>query len=690
MKNLVIWDWVFLARFCFLSHQGRFEYNIEFNEENGDPNLLLYYDTKDQWPSVYKTQKTCAEKEAVVHVDQNQVINLTARLPNYKTLAGCFYANERPTGMKGKGTKNSDKTYTITIPTLPSRKKMPTMASTSKEVQSTTIFDYSASTIEYDTEATSFTDWTSETTTDSTESENLGVENEIFETTTQTDVINRTRKVLVKRFVPEFRSSNQKMNRNVICHNGRSFTSSRERWWFVALSNCKSHKGIHVKYRILMTNGPPGDYWHEHLSADEFYILPILTAFTVSYTVLLLVIVVSAAELKARQLLHTTYKIFFLSVILQLFGIMLQTIAYLKYAMTGLDTMRLKRFGSIFMGASETCFLLLLLLLAKGYTVTRGRLPVSCSIKLTIFMCCYVVTYIAIFIYESLVFDPGEVLYLFESPAGYALIMLRLLAWCMFIYSTIFTLKHYPEKGNFYYPFNICGTLWFVAGPAFILSGNTYIDKWVRESVVCAMLLFIAFGGHLSFLILTMPSVANKNFPFHVRTTQIGVLELHPRNGTTTVENFVHHPYEPTIAEQTIIIPLTRRTEEIFEGMYNRPTYSSVKRTDESQEIQIERDNMMENVLNWSVAKNPPTLDYSQFVAHRRESIVSGNSMISTGTPAHNDRRDSQTNQSISGRYDDYMHDVPLELFTISKMSLSTHDSTNRQNSEMNNHHEQH
>lgn len=43
-------------------------------------------------------------------------------------------------------------------------------------------------------------------------------------------------------------------------------------------------------------------------------------------------------------------------------------------------------------------------------------------------------------------FDPGEVLYLYESPAGYGLMVLRVFAWCMFVYSTIFTLKHYPEK----------------------------------------------------------------------------------------------------------------------------------------------------------------------------------------------------------------------------------------------------
>lgn len=44
--------------------------------------------------------------------------------------------------------------------------------------------------------------------------------------------------------------------------------------------------------------------------------------------------------------------------------------------------------------------------------------------------------------------------------------------------------------------------MWFIAGPAFILSANSYIDKWIRESVVCAVLQFITFGGHLTFLVI--------------------------------------------------------------------------------------------------------------------------------------------------------------------------------------------
>jgi len=29
-------------------------------------------------------------------------------------------------------------------------------------------------------------------------------------------------------------------------------------------------QGLSMRYKFLMTNGQPGDYWHEHFSADEF------------------------------------------------------------------------------------------------------------------------------------------------------------------------------------------------------------------------------------------------------------------------------------------------------------------------------------------------------------------------------------------------------------------------------------
>lgn len=55
----------------------------------------------------------------------------------------------------------------------------------------------------------------------------------------------------------------------VKCHNAGKFFSSRERWWYIAIANCGSEKGLDITYRFKMTNGAPGDFWHEHFSADE-------------------------------------------------------------------------------------------------------------------------------------------------------------------------------------------------------------------------------------------------------------------------------------------------------------------------------------------------------------------------------------------------------------------------------------
>lgn len=55
----------------------------------------------------------------------------------------------------------------------------------------------------------------------------------------------------------------------VRCHNAGKFISSRDRWWYIAISSCNSKQGLDIRYRFKMTNGESGDFWNEHFSADE-------------------------------------------------------------------------------------------------------------------------------------------------------------------------------------------------------------------------------------------------------------------------------------------------------------------------------------------------------------------------------------------------------------------------------------
>jgi len=58
------------------------------------------------------------------------------------------------------------------------------------------------------------------------------------------------------------------------------------------------------------------------------------------------------------------------------------------------------------------------------------------------------------------VFDPGLVLYLYESPPGYALLALRLIGWVWFSYAVFVTVKRFPRKVRFYIPLYVFYTVW--------------------------------------------------------------------------------------------------------------------------------------------------------------------------------------------------------------------------------------
>lgn len=94
------------------------------------------------------------------------------------------------------------------------------------------------------------------------------------------------------------------------------------------------------------------------------------------------------------------------------------------------------------------------------------------------------------------------------------------------------------------------------------------LDPWVRESAVFIAFAFVAFVGHAMFLWLTWPSRANGFFPYHVKTNHIGIA-----SNDDDGADYPRHTYEPApVPDSTIIIPLSRRTEEFVHstaGVYN-------------------------------------------------------------------------------------------------------------------------
>lgn len=159
-------------------------------------------------------------------------------------------------------------------------------------------------------------------------------------------------------------------------------------------------------------------------------------------------------------------------------------------------------------------------------------------------MTLYTLTHVVLLIYEAEFFDPGQVLYTYESPAGYGLIGLQVAAYVWFCYAVLVSLRHFPEKQPFYVPFFAAYTLWFFAVPVMALIANFGIPKWAREKIVNGIQLGIHLYAHGVFLIMTRPSAANKNFPYHVRTSQIASAGVPGPGGNQSADKaFPQHVY---------------------------------------------------------------------------------------------------------------------------------------------------
>ena len=59
--------------------------------------------------------------------------------------------------------------------------------------------------------------------------------------------------------------------------------------------------------------------------------------------------------------------------------------------------------GRAFESLSTIIFLLMLILMGKGYTITRGKLSAISTIKITVFFTLYTIAYIVMFIWEGIV-----------------------------------------------------------------------------------------------------------------------------------------------------------------------------------------------------------------------------------------------------------------------------------------------
>jgi hypothetical protein len=285
------------------------------------------------------------------------------------------------------------------------------------------------------------------------------------------------------------------------------------KWWvYVVLTNCgvdNTMGDLHdIRYSFNMTTGTGSESMH--IPVDDGGILTATTVFLILQVMLGVLCLKVMQSLQQQRLLHYTMILLFSSIYTYLVGLVLQYLYLRVLADRGARKHRVHIAASVCIATAEMCVLLLLILLAKGWTIVRAKISATGRVKIASYMTTYFVIYWMAFAATEVEMRPGNDTHMNNSTLGWTVIALRLLATVWLIYTGCRTMQRFPQSSDFYIKFLVLSVLWMVVLPGaaayFLQFGNLFQQKRDLNSARCSLL----FVVQLALLVFYRPNMAHK------------------------------------------------------------------------------------------------------------------------------------------------------------------------------------
>lgn len=281
------------------------------------------------------------------------------------------------------------------------------------------------------------------------------------------------------------------------------------RFWFVSAVSCyitadtcvwkhTVDDDLEIYYDIWFVNGNP-DKKHinpfEHqFSFEQHDVLEVHVVFFVLYTIL-----VPLQIYALTKKLHPITKLLTTCMVMEYIGAFSNVIHVVTFAFNGVGVEPLRIAGN-FVDTMGQCFLvMLLLLIAKGWTITKPEL----SHKYILFGVwgLYTLIYIFLFIWNLTEIDVISDIDEWQTWPGYLILGFRMciMAWFFFELLHTFSAEMNREKVRFYLHFGAGFLVWFTYLPILVLIGMNLSALWRFKTMLSIM-----YGADfLAFAVLT-------------------------------------------------------------------------------------------------------------------------------------------------------------------------------------------
>jgi len=312
----------------------------------------------------------------------------------------------------------------------------------------------------------------------------------------------------------------------------------RPHYWWIAVAQC-GEDSISFQYDFTFMN--PGGAWEQQFSYDDQGLVGMYLFFWLVFTLGLMGHLLGVWQMVRNGTYHVLVRLLSAAIVLETTSLFVSFIHYAIYASNGIGSPGLLGLGDLLDMASQLVFMFLLVLIAKGWTITKQE--ITHKRILLILVSTLLLGYLIMFTWENVGVDPASTLYIYESPPGIVVVILRVLVllWFLWCLKSTHGEESHPSKKRFYLVFGAIYTAWFLMLP-FITLVALGIPAWNRYRVVQGMYLTATMLGYAALGYLFWPSKISEYFQiekgdFLDSTTLLG-------QGGKASANDASNPYE--------------------------------------------------------------------------------------------------------------------------------------------------
>ncbi|XP_060068934.1 uncharacterized protein LOC132549052 [Ylistrum balloti] len=264
------------------------------------------------------------------------------------------------------------------------------------------------------------------------------------------------------------------------------------RFWYVSLVACQRNncvwernndKPFDLDYDIWLVNGNPASKhfnpFEHQFSFDDHDIFEIYLVFLIFYIVILPIWIYAFIKQK-----HPITQLFTSVIALEVTGIALNLLHLLIFSFNGVGFFPLEIVGNAVDTISQCIFMLFLLLVARGWTIThmdiKGRAVVFSVWGV------YALSNFVLYFWNLTEVDEISNIDEWQTWPGYITLGLRVVIMIWFVVElrrTVFHSKH-PDRLNFLQQFGAFFLVWFIYLPVLAIIGTQISALWKHKTIL--------------------------------------------------------------------------------------------------------------------------------------------------------------------------------------------------------------